>query len=125
MWAKAVNRNQKAGQAIAYTDLRMPAETRQYVPKLQAMKNLVANPQDKGIQLPSIPNHPYFQTVPLPRDMDVALVARLAEVPLEDFKALNPSAHRPVCWLAVPRKFCCLGITLKFLNVTKPPMVAV
>jgi len=24
------------------------------------------------------------------------LVARLAEVPLEDFKALNPSAHRPV-----------------------------
>jgi membrane-bound lytic murein transglycosylase D len=93
---KAVNHNQKAGQAIAYTDLRMPAETRLYVPKLQAMKNLVANPQDKGIQLPSIPNHPYFQTVPLPRDMDVALVARLAEVPLEDFKALNPSAHRPV-----------------------------
>ena len=93
---KAVNRNLKAGQGIAYTDLRMPAETRLYVPKLQAMENLVANPQGKGIQLPSIPNHPYFQTVPLPRDMDVALVARLAEVPVEDFKALNPSAHRPV-----------------------------
>ena len=93
---KAVSRNQKAGQAVAYTDLRMPAETRLYVPKLQAMKNLIANPQEKGIQLPSIPNHPYFQSVPLPSDMDVALVARLAEVPLEDFKALNPSAHRPV-----------------------------
>jgi membrane-bound lytic murein transglycosylase D len=93
---KAINRAQRAGESVAYTDLRMPAETRMYVPKLQAMKNLVANPQDKGIQLPSIPNHPYFQTVPLPRDMDVALVARLAEVPLEDFKALNPSAHRPV-----------------------------
>ena len=93
---KAVNRNLKAGQGIAYTDLRMPAETRLYVPKLQAMENLIANPQGKGIQLPSIPNHPYFQTMPLPRDMDVALVARLAEVPIEDFKALNPSAHRPV-----------------------------
>jgi len=93
---KAVNRNLRTGQPVAYTDLRMPAETRLYVPKLQAMKNLVANPQDKGIQLPTIPNHPYFQSVPLPRDMDVALVARLAEVPLEDFKALNPSAHRPV-----------------------------
>jgi membrane-bound lytic murein transglycosylase D len=93
---KAVNRNLKAGQGIAYTDLRMPAETRLYVPKLQAMENLVANPQGKGIQLPSIPNHPYFQTVPLPRDMDVDLVAHLAEVPIEDFKALNPSAHRPV-----------------------------
>jgi membrane-bound lytic murein transglycosylase D len=93
---KAINRAQRAGESVAYTDLRMPAETRLYVPKLQAMKNLVANPQGNGIQLPSIPNHPYFQTVPLPRDMDVALVARLAEVPLEDFKALNPSAHRPV-----------------------------
>jgi membrane-bound lytic murein transglycosylase D len=93
---KAVNRNLKTGQGVAYTDLRMPAETRLYVPKLQAMKNLVANPQGKGIQLPYIPNHPYFKTVPLPRDMDVALVARLAEVPIEDFKALNPSAHRPV-----------------------------
>lgn len=93
---KAVNRNLKAAQGVAYTDLRMPAETRLYVPKLQAMKNLVANPQGKGIQLPYIPNHPYFKTVPLPRDMDVALVARLAEVPIEDFKALNPSAHRPV-----------------------------
>jgi len=93
---KAVNRNLRAGQAVGYTDLNMPAETRLYVPKLQAMKNLVANPQDKGIQLPTIPNHPYFQSVPLPRDMDVALVARLAEVPIEDFKALNPSAHRPV-----------------------------
>jgi membrane-bound lytic murein transglycosylase D len=93
---KAISRNQRAGQALAYNDLHMPAETRLYVPKLQAMKNLVADPQSKGIYLPPIPNHPYFQTVPLPRDMDVALVARLAEVPLEDFKALNPSAHRPV-----------------------------
>jgi len=93
---KAISRNQRAGQALAYNDLHMPAETRLYVPKLQAMKNLVADPQGKGIYLPPIPNHPYFQTVPLPRDMDVALVARLAEVPLEDFKALNPSAHRPV-----------------------------
>lgn len=93
---KAISRNQRAGQALSYTDLQMPAETRLYVPKLQAMKNLVANPQSKGIHLPHIPDHPYFQTVPLPRDMDVALVARLAEVPLEDFKALNPSAHRPV-----------------------------
>jgi len=93
---KAVKRNHRTGQSVAYTDLQMPAETRQYVPKLQAMKNLVADPKSKGIDLPSIPNHPYFQSVPLPRDMDVALVARLAEVPLDDFKALNPSAHRPV-----------------------------
>ncbi len=94
--SKSMARNQRQGAPVAYTDLRMPAETRLYVPKLQAMKNVVANPQALGVNLPSIPNHPYFQAVRLPRDMDVALIAKLAEVPVEDFKALNPSAHRPV-----------------------------
>ena len=93
---KALARNQRAGQSLSYTDLRMPAETRQYVPKLQAMKNIVARPEALGVSLPPIPNHPYFQTVPLPRDADVALIAQLADVSIDDFKALNPSAHRPV-----------------------------
>jgi membrane-bound lytic murein transglycosylase D len=94
--SKSINRNLRQGAPVSYTDLRMPAETRLYVPKLQAMKNVVANPKALGVNLPSIPNHPYFQAVKLPRDMDVALIAKLGEVSLDDFKALNPSAHRPV-----------------------------
>ena len=93
---KALARNKRLGEPLSYTDLRMPAETRMYVPKLQAMKNLVANPDGLGVTLPPIPNHPYFQTVPLPRDADVAVIAKLADVSMDDFKALNPSAHRPV-----------------------------
>jgi membrane-bound lytic murein transglycosylase D len=93
---KALARNKRLGEPLSYTELRMPAETRLYVPKLQAMKNLVANPDGLGVTLPPIPNHPYFQTVPLPRDADVAVIAKLAEVSMDDFKALNPSAHRPV-----------------------------
>ena len=93
---KAINRNQRAGLPTGYIDLNMPMETRMYVPKLQAMKNIVGNPPQYGVVLPSIPNHPYFQSVPLPRDMDVSVATKLAEIPLEDFKALNPSAHRPV-----------------------------
>ena len=93
---KALARNKRLGEPLNYTELRMPAETRMYVPKLQAMKNLVANPDGLGVTLPTIPNHPYFQTVPLPRDADVAVIAQLAEVSMDDFKALNPSAHRPV-----------------------------
>ena len=93
---KALARNKRLGEPLSYTDLRMPAETRMYVPKLQAMKNLVANPDGLGVTLPPIPNHPYFQSVPLPRDADVAVIAKLADVSMDDFKALNPSAHRPV-----------------------------
>ncbi|MDO9405801.1 MAG: transglycosylase SLT domain-containing protein [Polaromonas sp.] len=93
---RAINRNKKAGLGTSYTDLKMPDETRLYVPKLQAVKNIVANPQAYRTELPLIENHPYFQQVDITRDIDVALAAQLADVKLEDFKALNPSAHRPV-----------------------------
>lgn len=93
---KAIARNQRAGLPTGYADLNMPMETRMYVPKLQAMKNIVGSPTAFNVVLPNIPNHPYFQSVPLPRDMDVSVAAKLAEISVEDFKALNPSAHRPV-----------------------------
>ncbi len=93
---RAIARNKKDGLGTGYQDLRMPDETRLYVPKLQAVKNIVANPQAFRAELPLIENHPYFQQVLITRDIDVALAARLADVALADFKALNPSAHRPV-----------------------------
>jgi membrane-bound lytic murein transglycosylase D len=91
---RAMNRNQKAGLGTAYTDLSMPNETRNYVPKLQAVKNIVADPTRCAVELPNIPNHPYFRAIPIDRDMDVAVAAQLAEVSLADFKALNPAAKK-------------------------------
>ena len=93
---KAIQRSKNAGLSGSYTELNMPNETRMYIPKLQAVKNIVAQPKNFGITLSEIPNHPYFQTVPLPRDMDVRVAAHLADVTMEDFTALNPSAHLPV-----------------------------
>ena len=94
--ARAIARNQRAGLGTSYSDLNMPNETRNYVPKLQAVKNIVANPDLFHAELPAIGDHPYFQTVTLTRDMDVDLIARLADVSVDDFKALNPSMKRPV-----------------------------
>lgn len=93
---RAIAKNQRAGLGTGYLDLNMPMETRFYVPKLQAVKNIVARPDSFNAQLPLIENHPYFDTVTITRDIDVALAAKLAEVPLEDFKALNPSLNKPV-----------------------------
>ena len=93
---RAIARNQKLGLGTSYTDLNMPAETRMYVPKLQAVKNIVARPEAFRTELPLIENHPYFQTVDITHDIDVALVAQLAGVREEDFRALNPSLHKPV-----------------------------
>lgn len=93
---RAIERNEKKGLPTGYEDLTMPTETRMYVPKLQAVKNIVAQPQAFAAQLPVIENHPFFETVAIHRDIDVALAARLAEVDLADFRALNPSLHSPV-----------------------------
>ena len=94
--SRAIAKNTRAGLPTGYTDLSMPMETRFYVPKLQAVKNIVADPAKFSSKLPLIENHPYFQSVTIRRDIDVALAAKLAEVRLDDFKALNPSINRPV-----------------------------
>jgi len=93
---RAINRNRSARLPIDYASLRMPDETRNYVPKLQAVINLVASPGAYGLQLPQLENHPYFLTVAIDRDIDVALAASLAGLPLEDFQALNPQHNKPV-----------------------------
>lgn len=94
--SRAIARNKAQGLPQGYTDLRMPTETRYYVPKLQAVKNIVAQPALFNVQLPLIDNHPFFKSVPIERDIDVAIAARLAEVSLEEFRALNPQMNRPV-----------------------------
>jgi membrane-bound lytic murein transglycosylase D len=94
--ARAIARNQRAGLGTSYADLNMPNETRNYVPKLQAVKNIVASPDSFHAELPVIGDHPYFQSVEITRDMDVDLIARLADVSVQDFKELNPSMKRPV-----------------------------
>lgn len=97
---RAIERNKAAGLGTGYLDLNMPAETRHYVPKLQAVKNIIARPEQFDAVLPDIGNHPFFDTVAITRDIDVALAAQLAEVRLEDFRALNPAMKRPVIFAA-------------------------
>jgi membrane-bound lytic murein transglycosylase D len=93
---RALARNKAQGKPLTYSDLSMPNETRYYVPKLQAVKNIIAQPEAFNTQLPLIQNHPYFKSVPIERDIDVAVAVKLAAVSMEDFKALNPSMNRPV-----------------------------
>ncbi|KMZ11796.1 Membrane-bound lytic murein transglycosylase D precursor [Candidatus Burkholderia humilis] len=93
---RAIARNEAAGLPTDYESLRMPNETRNYVPKLQAVKNLVGNPQQYGLTLPDIPNHPYFVTVTTSRDIDVTMAAKLASMSVEEFRSLNPSFAKPV-----------------------------
>lgn len=93
---RAVNSNRNAGKPTDFNNLKMPRETQQYVPKFQAIKMIVAHPERYGITLPDIPNEPYFISVERNQGMDLEVAARLAEMPLSEFRALNPAYNRPV-----------------------------
>jgi membrane-bound lytic murein transglycosylase D len=99
--ARALEKNRAAGLPGEYAHLTMPQETRDYVPKLQALKNIIANPEPFGIRLDPIPNQPYFTTITKTRDIDLRLAAELAEMPVEEFIALNPGFNRPFIPVAV------------------------
>ncbi len=94
--SRAIERNRRAGLPTDYLSLRMPEETRDYVPKLQAVKNIVVDATRLGLTLPPVENHPFFLSVPIERDIDVTVAARLAGMSVDDFKDLNPQMNQPV-----------------------------
>ncbi len=100
---RAVNKNRTLGLPDNYMSLNMPRETKNYVPKLQALKNIFSNPNIMAeLNIPRIPNRPYFGTITKATHIDVKVAARLAEMPVQEFVALNPSHNRPVILSETP-----------------------
>ncbi|NCW32352.1 MAG: LysM peptidoglycan-binding domain-containing protein, partial [Betaproteobacteria bacterium] len=93
---RAMRRNQSSGKPFDYLSLNMPNETRHYVPKLMALREIVANPQAYNLRLPLLPNKPYFVEVEAPLHLDLKLAARFAGMSEEEFLSLNPAHNRPV-----------------------------
>ena len=93
---RAQARNRKLHLPTDYASLKLPRETRNYVPKLLAVKNIVRDPARYNIVLQPIANQPYFAPVVTARHIDVKLAAELADISLDEFIALNPANNRPV-----------------------------
>jgi membrane-bound lytic murein transglycosylase D len=93
---RAVARSKNAGRDGTYLSLTMPAETRNYLPKLQAVKNIIRDPARFGLTIASVPNEPYFKTITLAHAIDVKKAAQFAGMSEADFVALNPAHNRPV-----------------------------
>jgi membrane-bound lytic murein transglycosylase D len=94
--ARAVKKNQAKGLPTDYLSLSMPEETRHYVPKLIALKQIILNAQEYRIALPKLPNQPYFATIQKTRPIDLKLAAQFARMRVDEFVALNPAHNRPV-----------------------------
>ncbi len=91
---KAIKRNRRQGKSTDFWSLKLPRETREYVPKLLGLSDIVANYQFYGLELQAIANQPYFERVNVGRQIDLYLAARLAGLSLSAFKHLNPGYKR-------------------------------
>jgi membrane-bound lytic murein transglycosylase D len=94
---RAIAKNEAQGLPTDYLSLTLPNETRNYVPKLQALKNIFSDPAlTAEFDLPKVPNQPFFTTYTTDSHTDVQVAAKLAEMPVNEFVALNPAHKRPV-----------------------------
>ena len=92
--SRAVQTNARARRDTGFFDLSLRTETRQYVPKLLAIRRLVADPQAYGLQFSPIPNRPYFEVVDPGRQVHISNAAEIAGVSQDDMFALNPAYNR-------------------------------
>ena len=97
--SKAQRKNRKKGKPVGFWDLALPGETRDYVPKLIALKQLVATPSVYGIKLEGVPNRPYFAVVETAAQIDLAVAADLAGLELDKLYRLNPGFNQ---WATSP-----------------------
>ncbi len=96
---RAIDRNRAARKPIDYWSLNLPKETRAYVPWLLAISEIVASPAKYNVTLTPIPDVPYLATITADSQIDLALAAELAELPLEEIHKLNPGYNR---WVTDP-----------------------
>ena len=96
---KAIRRNKRRGKPTDFWSLDLPRETRAYVPKLLALKKLIADPAAFNLDLPAIPNEPYLAQVQLASQIDLARAAKLADISLDELYRLNPGYNR---WATAP-----------------------
>jgi membrane-bound lytic murein transglycosylase D len=93
---RAIERNKRAKRKTDYLSLRMPRETRNYIPKLLAMREIIINPEKYNVVLPFIPNEPYFSSIEMEQSIDLAKVSDLSEVDVSELKSLNANLLRPI-----------------------------
>jgi membrane-bound lytic murein transglycosylase D len=93
---KAIRLNQSQGKPVDFWHLPLPKETRNYVPKLIALRAIIANPEAHNIELPAMANSRYFSAVETGGQLDLQVAAQLAGTDLDELRRLNPGLIRSI-----------------------------
>ncbi|MBN4080635.1 LysM peptidoglycan-binding domain-containing protein [Beggiatoa alba] len=118
---RAIRKNKRQGKPTDFWHLKLPAETRAYVPKLLALKRIIADPEKYNIQLTKIENTPYFEKVDIQSQIDLARVADLSTLPLDEVYKLNPAFNR---WATSPTGPHYILLPIKQATIFKQKLVS-
>lgn len=98
--SKAIRKNKKKGKPTDFWSLKLPKETKAYVPKLLALAQILESRRETNIAWTEVKNQPYFVRVPTDVQIDLSLAADLSEQSMQDFYRLNPAFNH---WATPPK----------------------
>jgi membrane-bound lytic murein transglycosylase D len=93
---RAIRKNRDAGKPEDFWHLALPAETRSYVPKLIALRQIIENPDDYNISLPALSDTSYFSSVKIRKQIELRVAAEQAGITLASLQRLNPGYYRSI-----------------------------
>lgn len=97
---RAIKRNKRKHLPTDFWSLDLPKETAAYVPKLLALADLLKRPEAFNIVWKSVPNEPRIEVIDAKTQMDIALAAEMAEIPVGELHSLNPGYSQ---WATSPK----------------------
>jgi len=87
--SRARANNERAGRPVDYWSLDLPAETKDYVPRLYALAKIVDHPHRYGVRLAHIPNRPRLAQIETSRSVDLKRAAQVSGIDQREFQVWN------------------------------------
>ena len=97
---KRINQNKRKGEDIDFWSLNLPAQTKNYVPKYIALRELILNPEKYGITLPDIPYDSVVQKITIPGQVEILALSEYLEIKPELLYKLNAGYTK---WASAPK----------------------
>lgn len=87
---REIDKNRAKGLPTSFWHLSLPKETREYVPRLLAFKELISNAPRYGISLPETPNQARLAQLHIDKPVDLRQAALQAGLEADTLLNLNP-----------------------------------
>lgn len=102
---RAMRKNARKNRPTHYWELELPKETRDYVPKLLAIIDIIQRADEYKIELYPIANKSVVNSVIVDSQIDLTVAATLADLPLDKFQELNPGFNQWATDPSYPSRF--------------------